>query len=146
MGACDCDFGYEVIGFCVMRPRIARTTPKSGDICPACEQQVTIGSECVDEAGLVEDWGYFSRYHKTCYDLCESFSERVCGGGWRNPFDFDDASRHAVANWDDPFWRQWLETYETIWPRLEALDIQLKKERDASKIAAIRFELFKETL
>jgi hypothetical protein len=43
------------------------------------------------------------------------FGERMCGGEWSFPFNLDEAAEHAMANGDDPFWRDWLLLYEQTW-------------------------------
>ena len=116
MNVCDCSFAEsEVVGDCVMRNRTARTIPKSGNTCPNCKQPVEIGQRCIDHAGIIEDTGWFRRFHKECFELMEEFAERHCDGLWHYPFDLEEAAKHAVANGADRFWREWLEKYELTW-------------------------------
>ena len=116
MSVCYCGWDSEVIGDCVMRPRVARSIPKRGNICPNCKAPVEIGMECVDHAGLdTEGGGFFNRFHKICFGLMESFGDEYCGGGWSYPFDLIEGAEHALAHSDEPFWREWLMQYEKTW-------------------------------
>ena len=80
------------------------------------------GQRCVDHAGLSLDRGsvrgtagFFGRFHAECFDLMVRFSERMGCDGWSWPFDLEEASRHAMAHSDEPFWRDWLLLYERTW-------------------------------
>ncbi len=116
MSVCYCGWDSECLGDCVMRPRVARSIPKSGNICPNCKTPVEIGMECVDHAGLdCDGGGFFNRFHRICFGLMESFGDVVCGGGWRYPFDLVEAAEHALAHGNEPFWREWLMQYEKTW-------------------------------
>ena len=116
MNVCDCPWDSDTLGDCIMRDRVARTIPKSGNTCPNCGQPVKVGQECIDHAGLdCDGGGFFRRFHRDCFELMEMFSERLCGGGWHYPFDLVEASEHAVADGADPYWRGWLEQYEQTW-------------------------------
>jgi hypothetical protein len=112
---CLCDLsGHEVLGARVSGPHIAR---KAGRVCPNCRRPVEPGTLCIDNAGLYgdDDGGFFGRFHVPCFRLMEMHAERLCGGQWCWPFDLEEASVYAMAHGDDPFWRDWLFLYETIW-------------------------------
>jgi hypothetical protein len=116
MSVCSCSWDDEALGDCVMRHRVARSVPRSGNICPNCRCPVEIGQECIDHAGLdCDGGGWFRRFHRECFELMERFGEKVCHGDWHYPFDLIEAAEHAVANSDDPFWRGWLDLYATTW-------------------------------
>lgn len=113
---CDCPWDSDCIGNCVMRDRVARTIPKSGNVCPNCKCPVEVGQECIDNAGLdCDGGGFFHRFHRQCFGLMESFGDAVCDGGWHYPFDLVEASGHAAAHGDEEFWRAWLLVYEETW-------------------------------
>lgn len=116
MSACSCYYGDGPIGACVMRNRTARTDLGDRAECPNCGYKVEVGQRCIDYAGIDEDGrGFFNRFHEACFLLMENFAEKVCHGSWRYPFDADEAAEHAFANADEPYWREWLELYETTW-------------------------------
>jgi len=113
---CECPWDAEYVGSCVMGPRVARSIPKRGNICPNCKEPVEIGNECVDYAGLdCEGGGWFHRFHRQCFELMESFGEEFCDGGWHYPFDLTEAAEHAASRGEEPFWRRWLLKYEETW-------------------------------
>ena len=99
-----------------MRNRVARSIPKSGNVCPNCKEPVKIGMECIDHAGLdCDGGGFFYRFHRQCFELMEDFGDVHCNGGWHYPFDLVEAADHAAANGDHPLWKAWLLTYEETW-------------------------------
>jgi hypothetical protein len=89
--------------------------PKRGNICPNCKCPVEIGQECIDHAGLIEDYGFFHRFHRQCFELMESFGDALCDGGWHYPFDLSEAAEHAASRGNEPFWKRWLLKYEETW-------------------------------
>ena len=117
MSVCVCGVS-EVLGCRVSGPHVAR---KAGRDCPNCTLPVEPGELCIDHAGLYADdyAGFFGRFHVLCFRLMERFADRMCDGDWTWPFDIHEASTHAAANGDDPFWRDWLLLYGE---RLEELD------------------------
>ena len=133
MSACQCNYGgSSFLGWCVMRNRTARSIPKSGNICPNCDKPVEIGQRCIDVAGLYADdhSGTFDRFHESCYLLMERYADALCDGQWFYPFDLDEAADHAVAHSHDPYWREWLELYETTWAWTpEPVGLELEKWR-----------------
>ena len=113
---CECPWGHDYVGTCVMGPRTARTIPKSGNICPNCKHPVPVGARCVDYAGIRDDGsGFFHRFHFQCFRLMESFAEQLCGGEWAYPFDLEEAAEHAMAHGHEPQWKDWLLLYEQTW-------------------------------
>jgi hypothetical protein len=117
MSACSCSFDFECIGSMVRGPHIARM---AGKLCDNCGVEVRSGQRCVDSFGLYGDGGGWNiRFHAECFELMTRFVGKVCGypEEWTSPFDLEEASQHAMAHGDDPFWRDWLLLYEQTWER-----------------------------
>ena len=113
MSACSCGYIDDVVGSMTRGPHIARMAGKK---CENCGQEVFPGQRCVDSFGVRDDnTGWNIRFHAECFELMERFAEKMCGGDWCAPFDLEDASGHALAHADDPFWRDWLLLYEQTW-------------------------------
>jgi hypothetical protein len=99
-----------------MRNRIARQIlDRERSECPNCGAVVQVGQECIDHTGIREDWGWFQRFHRQCFELMEDFTNELCDGGFAYPFDLKEAAEHALAHGGEEFWRAWLYKYEETW-------------------------------
>ena len=109
---CDCPYDEGCLNT-QKGPHICR---KEEDCC-FCGKLVKAGTKCYDMFWFIPgDHGGHDKAHEVCLRLREMFADRVCGGGYvYGRWDFDEASKHAIAHGDDPFWRGWLELYETTW-------------------------------
>lgn len=114
MSMCSCAFdGEPTIAYCEKGPYVAR----KARVCAFCHGRVVPGDLCVDGRWLGYDWGGGARAHEICFVLAAEWYRKRCGmdGPWWAWFDFDEASQHAVAHGDDPFWRSWLQLLEQAW-------------------------------
>ena len=120
MSVCFCDIETEQLGARLSGPHIAH---KAGRRCPNCGEPVCPGELCMDHAGIHGDClsGFFGRFHVLCFQLMERFAWELCGDeySWHWPFDIHEASGHAMAHGDEPFWKDWLLIYGM---RLEEMD------------------------
>ena len=117
MSACSCSYSEEFIAT-ERGPHVAR---KPGVACCYCGKTVDVGEKCLDYFYFFADSpgsGGHCRAHELCHRLRVHFADRVCGGIYTySMWDFDEASQHAVAHGDDPYWRKWLLMYEEMWSR-----------------------------
>ena len=121
MSACSCDYG-ECLGMRIGGPFTAR---KKGHNCEVCGVLVKPGETCVDVAGLDgEGGGWFARFHVLCYQLLQRFKVKQCSFHWgeyAGAIDLEECAEHALAQGDDPFWKDWLLIYEMAWDYLPAM-------------------------